>query len=165
MPEFDDLGAYLSPTLDLPVAGTTYKVPSPPALVGLRLQAAWAVTNARQAGVAAKAHHAALVAADDGATSLEQDALGPVYDQMLADGVSTEVLNHAGMTAYLWVVAGERAARLWWVTPLGEARTPLPDRLPSTSTDAASTTPTPASGSGTRSHPSSSDGSSSAPLA
>lgn len=156
MTQFEDIGEYLSPTLDLPLAGKTYKVPSPPAAVGLRLQASWAISNATAAGSAPKAHHLATFAADDGSTSFEQDALGPVYDEMLADGVSIEQLTHAGMTAYLWVVAGERAARAWWVSPLGEARRPLRDRSTSTSTDEASTTPTPASTSGTTSRPTSS---------
>lgn len=164
MPELDDLGEYLSPTLDLPVAGKVYHVPSPPAAVGLRLQAAWAITNAQKANIAPREHHLKALARDTG-TSLEQDALGPVHDEMLADGVSIDLLNHAGMAAYLWVVAGEKAARLWWVTPLGEASTPLPEPTPSTSTDEASTTPTPASTSGTTSHPSSGSDRSSAPPA
>lgn len=149
MPELDDLGEYLSRTLDLPVAGKTYRVPSPPARVGLRLQAGWAVTAARRAGVDPKQHQVRILATDDGSTSLEQDALGPVYDEMLADGVTVETITHAGMTAYLWIVAGERAARAWWVAPLGEASRPLRDPSTSTSTGEASTTPTPASTSGT----------------
>jgi hypothetical protein len=125
MPQFDDVTAFLSPTLDLPWAGKTYRVPSPPALVGLRLQAAWAVTNAKAAGVDAKAHHLRLLNDDDGSTSLEQDALGPVYDEMVADRVPLEVLNHAGMTAYLWIVAGDDAAKAWWESPAGKAPRPV----------------------------------------
>lgn len=125
MPDFEDLGDFLSPTLDLPVAGKTYRVPSPPAAVGLRLQAAFAVTNARRAGVDAKARWVQLLN-DDTTTSLEQDALGPVYDEMLADGLTIEQLNHAGMTAYLWIVAGDDAAHFYWVSPLGKA--PRPNR-------------------------------------
>ncbi|MBD5787107.1 hypothetical protein IF650_13045 [Cellulosimicrobium terreum] len=150
MPAFDDIGDLLSPSLDLPVAGKVYHVPSPPALVGLRLQAAWAVTMARRTGSPAKDQHLQLLAEDTG-TSLEQDALGPVYDEMVADGVSVDVLNHAGMTAYLWVVSGESAARTYWAAPLGKALTrPLPPAA-STSTGAASTTRRPASSSGTTS--------------
>ena len=150
MPTFEDIDAFLAPTLDLPVAGKVYKVPSPPAAVGLKLQAAWAVSAALQAGRKPRDRHVALVAEDDG-TTLEQKALGPVHDEMLADGVSIEQLNHAGMTAYLWVVAGERAARAWWVAPSGEDHRPLPDPSTSTSTGEASTTPAPASTSGTTS--------------
>lgn len=158
MPELEDLGDLLSPTLDLPVAGKVYHVPSPPALVGLRLQAAWAVTHARRAGTTPKSRYMQLLADDDGATTLEQDALGPVHDEMLADGVSVDVLNHAGFTAYLWAVAGEQAARAYWAAPLGKALTrPLPST--STSTGAASTTRSRASSSGTRSRRSSKRGS------
>ncbi|WP_194522340.1 DUF7426 family protein [Cellulosimicrobium sp. JZ28] len=158
MPELEDLGDLLSPTLDLPVAGKVYRVPSPPALVGLRLQASWAVTHARRAGATPKSRYLQLLTDDDGATTLEQDALGPVHDEMLADGVSVDVLNHAGFTAYLWVVAGEQAARAYWAAPLGKALTrPLPST--STSTGAASTTRSRASSSGTRSRRSSKRGS------
>jgi hypothetical protein len=163
--QFEDLGEALSPTLDLPVAGKVYRVPSPPARVGLRLQAAFAISAARQAGTAPKAHHVELIEQDDGSTSLDQDALGPVYDEMIADGVNTETLSHAGMTAWWWIVAGRRAARLYWVSPLGEAQRPLPDLSTSTSMDAATTTPTPASTSGTTSPTGSSPGSSSTPTA
>src|SRR5690606_13731054 len=95
---------------------------------------------------------------DDGASTLEQDALGPVHDEMLTDGVSVDVLNRAGFTAYLCVVAGEQAARAYWAAPLGKALTrPLPST--STSTGAASTTRSRASSSGTRSRRSSKRGS------
>lgn len=162
MTQFEDLGAYLSPTLDLPVGGKVYRVPSPPAKAGLRMQASFAIAAARKAHQEPKARDLASIDLD-APTSLEQDALGPVYDEMLADGVNLETLRHAGMTAYLWHVAGERAARLYWRSPLGEASTPTPDRSTSTSTAEASETPTPGSSSGTTSHPSSSDESSSAP--
>lgn len=148
MTDFEDLGEYLTPTLDLPVAGKTYTVPSPPAAVGLRLQASFAVAAARRAGTQPLQRHLARLV-DDPETSVEQDALGPVWDEMLADGVPTEALSHAGMTAYLWVVAGRTAAQRYWAAPLGEAN--RPDRSTSTSTAEAPTTKPRASTSGTRS--------------
>ena len=160
MTEFDDLGEYLSPTLDLTLAGKTYQVPSPPAAVGLRLQAAFAVTAARRAGRPPKQRHLKLLV-DDPATSMEQDSLGPVYDQLLADEVSFEALTHAGMTAYLWHVSGREAALRYWRYPLGEALTP--DRSTSTSTAEASTTKPPSSGSGTTSPQTPSDSSKTTP--
>lgn len=150
MPEFEDIDAFLAPTLDLPVAGKVYRVPSPPAAVGLRLQASFAVSAARRAQVEPRRRHVALLV-DDPETSLEQDALGPVYGEMLADGVNLETINHAGMTAYLWIVAGESAARAYWVAPKGEARRPLPVPSTSTSTGEGNRTLSPASSSGTRS--------------
>lgn len=145
--DFEDLGDYLSPTLDLPVAGKVYSVPSPPAAVGLRLQASFAVSASRRAGQQPKQRHLARMV-DDPATSLEQDSLGPVYDEMVADGVSLEALTHAGMTAYLWHVATRESALRYWRYPLGEASPP--DRSTSTSTAEASTTKPRASSSGTK---------------
>lgn len=145
MPEFDAIDEFLAPVLKLPVGGKTYEVPSPPALVGLRLQAAFAVSNSRVAGVEPKAKWVALLT-EDTSTSLEEDALGPVYQEMIADGVDIDTLNHAGMTAYLWVVAGTGAAMANWYR--GKALSP--SRSTSTGTGEGSTTPTQVSMSGTR---------------
>lgn len=125
MPELtEEIDDFLSPNLDLRVAGKVYSIPSPPARVGLRLQAAFAVAAARQSGADPKPAHARAVADDEWATTLEQDALGPVYAEMMADDVPLPAIQHAGMTAYLWIVAGEAAARAYWISPVGKALTP-----------------------------------------
>ena len=109
---FDDV---IAPSLRLSVAGKVYEVPSPPAAVGLRLQASWRVELYRQAGRAVPEREKALRALDETfETTLEQDALGPVYDEMVRDGAPVHLVNHAGMTAYLWIVGGEDAAAAWW---------------------------------------------------
>lgn len=151
MPVLDDLGDFLSPTLDLPVAGKVYRVPSPPARVGLRLQAAHAVMAAGRAGATPRPSDLAIAATDDGSTSLEQDTLGPVYQQMLDDDVPVEAVKRAATTAYLWIVIGEEAATRYWRTPLGEARAPETPALPSTPGAAEPKTRSRASTSGTRS--------------
>ncbi len=139
MPQFtEDLDDFQSPTLDLRVAWKVYQIPSPPARVGLRLQAAFSVAAARHNGTDPKPAHARAVADDEWATTLEQDALGPVYDQMIADDVPLPAIQHAGMTAYLWIVAGEAAARAYWLSPVGKALTPRPTGTTSPSTGAAS---------------------------
>ncbi|WP_454044407.1 DUF7426 family protein [Cellulosimicrobium sp. Marseille-Q8652] len=137
MPQItDEIDDYLSPSLDLRVAGKVYSIPSPPARVGLRLQAAFAVASARHTGTDPKPAHAKAVADDEWETTLEQDALGPVYDEMLTDGVPLTAIQHAGMTAYLWIVAGETAARSYWVAPVGKVLTPRPSKTTSPSTGA-----------------------------
>ncbi|MDQ8040668.1 hypothetical protein RDI86_02275 [Cellulosimicrobium sp. XJ-DQ-B-000] len=125
MPELtEEIDDFLSPNLDLRVAGKVYSIPSPPARVGLRLQAAFAVAAARHNGTDPKPAHARAVADDEWATTLEQDALGPVYAEMMADDVPLPAIQHAGMTAYMWIVAGEAAARAYWISPVGKALTP-----------------------------------------
>lgn len=117
MPTFDDLGEALAPTLDLPVAGRIYKVPSPPAVVGLRMQALFSGAAAhRLAGVPASK---AMVLDDEQEIDLYRDALGPVHAEMVDDGCTLEQIKHAGMTAFIWHVAGVELARTYWQTPAG----------------------------------------------
>ncbi|GII98392.1 hypothetical protein CLV28_0714 [Sediminihabitans luteus] len=132
MPKFADLGDLLTEGLTLTAAGVTITVPSPPARVGLRLQALWAGDT------------------DHDYTSREayrRDILSDrVYDQLIAADVGLPVLEHIVTTALVWHCVGAEAAAVQWQAPAGKA----PAREASTPTAEASTTPTPGSTSGTR---------------
>ncbi|GMA22287.1 hypothetical protein GCM10025864_44520 [Luteimicrobium album] len=131
--QFTDLSDVLDGNLlELPVAGRTFVVPSPPALVGLRLQRVFAAasTPAKQRTNAQRD----LLARDE--EEFMRDALGPVFDEMADAGITLEVLKHAAYTAYFAVVTNVDVARAFWERPLGEAET-------STSTDPEPSTTTP----------------------
>lgn len=151
----DDLTDLFDPDLVLPIGGKAYRVPPPSAVVGLRLQALQALAVARARGEKLGAADRARLRMDDGAeVDLHRDALGPVYDELLADGVNIEYLRHAGTTAYLrWAVGRDRAEE-FWRSRAGEASRPLSTTAAAPATTGggeATTTPSPASGSGTRS--------------
>lgn len=158
------------PTLDLPIGGKTYSVPEPDAATGAWLQQImWIGEDA----VDARDEQAARDAVDETdrrilmamltdaqEESLYRRALGPIWDEMLADGVSFSEAKHAGLTTAIWTVYGLAMAEQHWERgdaedteggdDQGEASTPdKPDSLPA-SGGAESGTRTQGSGSGTR---------------
>lgn len=128
MPTFDDLGELLSPTLDLPVGGRTYRVPSPPAETGLRLQAIFAGAYFAVSGDKVRGGKTSLD--DDEEQDIYAASLGPVYAQMVEDGCTYEQIKHAGLTAFIWHTAGASAAEAYWSSPMG---TSAPKAPPSSS--------------------------------
>jgi hypothetical protein len=116
----------------VPIGERAYVVPAPPGKVGVRLQALWRITRARQSGGEPAADDLRrLELWDDLTLPFEQDALGPAYWEMLRDGVPVPVIEHAGMTAFMWVVRGDAAARAYWERPLLSAALPQhPDYRP-----------------------------------
>jgi hypothetical protein len=131
--QFTDLSDVLGGSLlELPVAGRTFVVPSPPALVGLRLQRVFAAANTpKKQRTQAQTD---LLARDE--EEFMRDALGPAFDEMAEAGVTLDMLKHAAYAAYFAVVSGVETARRYWERPLGEAET-------STSTDPEPSTTTP----------------------
>lgn len=136
--------------LELPVAGRTYTVPQPPAKVGLALQASWTVTHARRAGKTPPPFAVDRMARyDNGESEMEQDALGPVWDELIAADVTVRDLRRAGLAAYVWICTGSETNALAVLTGgTGDEGGPKV----STTTDEADTTQQPASTSGTTSH-------------
>lgn len=136
-------------TLDLPIGGRTYRIPSPPGRVGLRVQAFMeTVVDAARAQEAGKAVELDAEALDDAAElDLYRDVLGPACDAMVADGVPWEAMKRAALAAMFWVAFdAETAAAVWE----GKAPTAAVRRGRSA---AASMTRRPASTSGTSPRP------------
>ncbi|TCO64389.1 DUF7426 family protein [Actinocrispum wychmicini] len=142
---FRDLSEVLDAGLSLPINGKTYVVPPVDAETGLRLQ--------RLAELAATVAHAVeageqidTVALDDaGEIDLYRDALGTVYDEMIADRVSWPALKLAGVTAWLDAAVGREAAEAYW-NGAGSPEAPAGNRA---TRQAARSTRQPVSGSGT----------------
>lgn len=102
--------------LELPLKGRdgkvrVYRIPSPSALDGLKIQE---ITN-----LATK-----LMAGGDGVdvTLLEDDeeldlitmCLGPADTELQGDGVDWAWRRHAGLTAMFWITAGKDTAEKYW---------------------------------------------------
>lgn len=109
--QFEALDELFDDSLTLPIKGTTYRIPSPSGEDGMKVQ--------RIASLAAR-----LVAGgealdeeqldDDEERDLLQMCLGPVYKQLLADGVDWAWIRHAGITAMFWITYDISQAHEYW---------------------------------------------------
>ncbi|MYY08829.1 hypothetical protein GT204_07905 [Streptomyces sp. SID4919] len=109
--KFEALEELFDDALELPVKGKTYKIPSPSAEDGLKIQRI--TTMAARLVDGGEAVDTDLLD-DDEETDLIRLCLGPVYDDLLADGVDWAWLRHAGLTAMFWITAGADAAMTYW---------------------------------------------------
>ncbi|EEP73500.1 hypothetical protein MCAG_03827 [Micromonospora sp. ATCC 39149] len=162
----DDLTEYFAPGLTLTVRGREYAVPLATAELGLWCRLVAQVTGQVHAASteeeirAAADRIEALPELPGGSElTLAQRVLGDVYGQMVADQVPDPYVEYCGVTAYLWIVAGEDAAARWWRSggrPEAAGPANRADRRAAqrkTSTAEATATPSPASTSGTSSRP------------
>ncbi|WP_336214381.1 DUF7426 family protein [Nonomuraea sp. LPB2021202275-12-8] len=118
---FKDLDDFFSDGLELPVGGKTYRIPAPSAETGLFCQ------RLAEAGVAAAQGKDVPEVELDDVRELElyQRVLGPVYAELIADGVSWPKLKHVAITAFMWVAGNEQAAEAYWEQgPSPEAQAP-----------------------------------------
>lgn len=107
---FRDLDEFFADFLELPIGGKTYRVPDVPAADGL-----WAQRIVEEIRKAKRAGDADAGKLDDGDERLlYQRMLGPVFDEMMADGVGWSKVTHAGMTAFIWATNDREAAEKYW---------------------------------------------------
>lgn len=100
----------MTDTLTLPVAGKDYTIPSPPARVGLALQASFVIAQARRQGIDAPPYAVERAARyDDMTSTLDEDSLGPAWDAMIEDDVPVAALRRAARAAYTWIVTGNES--------------------------------------------------------
>ena len=107
---FKELDEFLDDSLTLPIGGKAYEVPAVPGRDGLWAQKLLAeVERAKDAGQADAGK------LDDGDERLlYQRMLGPVFDEMLTDGVSWQRISHAAMTVFFWTTADRDTAEKYW---------------------------------------------------
>jgi hypothetical protein len=79
--------------------------------------------------------------------------MGPVWEEMKADGVSLDAMKRAAFTCLVDFRMGRDDAEAYWNSGIVPGEAPAPKGATSTSTGAASTTKPPASTSGTTSRP------------
>ena len=104
----------MTDSFTLPVNGKDYEIFSPPAKVGLALQASYAITLARKAKVDPPEYALERAARyDSHDRSMDEDSLsgkGPdgttAWDRMLEDDVPLSELRRAAKAAYVWIVTG-----------------------------------------------------------
>lgn len=132
---FKDITEVLEPWLDLPIKGTTYRVPSPSIETGLWCQNVVEVAAAVKAGRDISDNDVARMKLDD---DQERDfnarILGPAYDEMLAAAVEWEYVKLAARTVFVWVVQDRDTAETFW-SRAGRPEAPRPapqDRKPAT---------------------------------
>lgn len=152
--KFEALDELFDDSLELPIEGKTYKIPSPSGETGLQVQRITTVAVQLLAGgTPADAEHLD----DDEERDLLQMCLGPVYDQLLADGVSWPWIRHAGLTAMFWITAGIDEALAFWKAAgdpsrLAPNRETRRNKTKATGSAAAKSTRTRGSTSGTNAH-------------
>lgn len=141
----------MSSHLTLTVDGRDYVVPSPPARIGLALQASYTIAQARRLKVDPPAYALARASLyDDLTSSLDEDALGPAWDEMVDADVSLADLRRASQAAYVWIVTGSESAA-HAIMSGGAVEDGGSGPKVSTTTDGEPTTPPPDSMSGTTS--------------
>lgn len=111
---FKDLSEFFDPDLKIPVRGKVYRIPAPNALDGLRLRKAFNDPSA---------HYT-----DDDEIEEWKLLLGPVWDEMIEDGIDWKSLSHVGRTAMFYYGLGETLAQVTWQTGLGDSGNPLPPK-------------------------------------
>lgn len=110
-----DLTEYLSPGLKLPVGGKEYVVPDPSYEDGLRL-AALVTFGLRSMGDPNAEIDEETVGQLRGVKDVQRLALGPVLDEMIADGRTGKEIALAGQFAMYAHVLGETAAEAMFET-------------------------------------------------
>ncbi|KMM44858.1 hypothetical protein CWIS_13570 [Cellulomonas sp. A375-1] len=110
-----DLTEYLSPGLKIPVGGKEYVVPDPSYEDGLRL-AALVTFGLRSMGDPEAEIDEDTVGKLRGVKDVQRLALGPVLDDMIADGRTGKEIALAGQYAMYAHVLGELAAQAMFET-------------------------------------------------
>ena len=153
MPRFAPLTEFLAEPLTLPILGREYQIAPADVETGLRLTARFERLKAK---ADASGDPEEEVADDIEETELFRMALGPVYDQLKADGVPLRMAKFVASTAVIWHVYGPRAAELFWATGGDPKASPSTSKTSSTESGetpetraAARSTRKPASASGT----------------
>lgn len=153
---FEALDDFLDDWLELPVRGTdgvqrTYRIPSPPAEDGIRVER---ITTMAARLMAKGAGPDADGLDDAEELDLYRLTLGDVYDQLLAD-VPWSRFKLAALTAMYWIIADRETAHAYWAAG-GDPSRLAPNRAArrrnpgSSESAAASTTPSRGSTNGTK---------------
>lgn len=140
--------------------GKAYAIPEPDRELGLWCTALCSAGLALNLGQELTDKMPALQLDDEDELALYRRILGPVWDELEADGLGFPTQKHYALTAFFWIGMGEDAAMTYWNSggkasaPSRAARRHPQQATASTpSTAAASTTRARASTSGTTRRP------------
>ncbi|WP_103342603.1 DUF7426 family protein [Amycolatopsis sp. CA-126428] len=132
-----DLSAYLADdALSIPVDGTTYRIPSPDALTGLKLMSVYLISEDVEI-----TEEAAQALADDKRDYVSL-VLGTALDEMVAGGVSWIKIQRIARYALLFFTLGEEVADHAMTSGAlsGEAPAPSPNGRRTRASRAGATT-------------------------
>lgn len=163
MAKFGELTKYLKPEHEMTVKGKTYVLPLVTGDLGVWCRLLAQMTGELHAASSEEEMRAAIERISDlpelpggPNVDLANRMLGPVYQEMLADGVEDPYIQFCAATAYIAVIAGDAKAEEYWNSGgnLPEARGPgnraeRRAKTRTTSTGADAGTPSRASTSGT----------------
>ena len=150
MSTLKQLGTFLDPVLAITYRDKTYEIPAVDAETGLRLQTL--VGAGVRSAIEGKVDPATIeLVSDAEETGFYQQVLGPAYDQLIEDKVSSPAFKFIGQTALMWHAQDFDTAEAFWKA---EGKAPTPNRAARrtatrTGTAAAPTTPKRASRNGT----------------
>lgn len=113
-------------TLDLPIGGKVYRVRDPDAETGILCARLMLDTVRAVDADDPDALPDDLANTDE--PSFYRRVLGPVYEDMLADGVPYSRLKLAVQTAVLWIAHGRDAAETYWERGGSAGEAPAPNR-------------------------------------
>jgi hypothetical protein len=117
---------YYTPTLDLPIRGKIYKVPTPSVADGRYLQELGAAVWKQSLELPLTDAEVDLLAEANGKTwETHERALTPaVVAEMAADGLTEGHVSHASVTALFWIAISDEVAELHWKSADPKASTP-----------------------------------------
>lgn len=155
---FVELDEVFEDFLPLPVSGKIYRVPPTDGETGIWCQRLMSTAVAVANGGDMPADMPKLDFEGEDEIALYQRLLGPVWDELHADGVSWPRIMLIAQTAFIWAGSGRTIAEEYWNSGGTDPKALTPNRKArrsagTTSTGAAGTTRKPASTSGTKRQP------------
>lgn len=112
---FQELDEFFDDTLEIPIRGKVYHIPSPDAETGLWCQQIFEIGAKAQAGQSVSdAAVAKLRLGDDEERSLYDRVLGPVKQEMIDDGLPWSRVSAVGETAIIWIATDRETAEKYW---------------------------------------------------
>lgn len=144
--DLKELDDFFNPSLLLPINGKEYRVPAVDAETGLRLQNLLSVGLKAASGEDITTKDIELVS-DDEETDFFTTILGPVYKELVDDGISYKGVQFISSVVFVWTTQSFEVAKEMWRTG---GKAPEQNReqrrtATRTSTAAATTTRKPAS--------------------
>lgn len=112
---FQELDEFFDDTLELPIRGKIYKIPSPDGETGLWCQRVFEVGARVESGQKVPASQSAkLQLNDNDERELYDRVLGPAKQEMLDDGLTWARISAAAQTAIIWIATDRTTAEKYW---------------------------------------------------
>lgn len=112
---FAELDEFWDDTLDIPIRGKVYKIPSPDAETGLWCQQVFEMGVRAESGQKVSAAQTKRLRLDDDEErELYDRVLGPVKQEMIDDGLTWARISAVAQTAIIWIATDRTTAERYW---------------------------------------------------